>query len=195
MYLVGYNIDTPSDLVVEFMDGEIEDETFYHLLVKGMKKKDATEKRLNQMAEDIAKEFNLTHWVYDEGEGEILTIWYNAGDKPATESWCDDNHGYELAIEDAPKSSYDYVFIYSNVNEIENITLPNWKKRDNVVDRDQAIKYLAVAVNGPHSKKRIDDMNKFAEKHDVPFCIELHHAADQVFKANNPMWDSSSAYC
>jgi len=57
------------------------------------------------------------------------------------------------------------------------------------------MEYLAVALNGSHGKKRTADMNVFAEKHDIPFCIELHQAADQVFKTKNPMWDSSSAWC
>ena len=142
-------------------------------------------------ASDIAKKYNLTHWVYEDGD--VLAIWYNAGDKPSIKPYGYEDNGYEYAIDGAPKSSYDYVFVYCD--DIQNITLPNWKKRDNVVDRDQAIKYLAVALNGSHGKKSIADMNKFAKKHNIPFCIELHQAADSVFKVQNPMWDSSSAWC
>jgi len=197
-YLVGYDIDEPGELLVEFCELEVpeygeEGYDEYRSKMSGEIKCTLDQKPHYEEA----KEAGMTHWTYYYDYGDNLTISYNLGNVPFVEGYSSYDHGWELSRESAPRRSYDYVFVCGQDGEIEDITLPNWDNKDKVTSNEEAMKFMSSKLSESTNLKgdELKEVEAFALKWGVPFCGEVHNNTFENFKIDNPAWNSSSAYC
>lgn len=186
MYLVGYNENNPSELIVEDLDNCEE-------LVQYRNLRDKREDFIEQRAKDLG----MTHWSRED-YGSYILVYYNAGEVPYVEGYSYD-YGYDQTREYAPRRSKDFVFVIDNEDggSVTDLTLPQWERKYNVSSKEEAMQYLASYLSSKTgiTEEMVKEAEEFAAKWEIPFSGELHNLYVKNWTDCHPAWNSSSAYC
>jgi len=200
--LVGYNIDKPEKLLVVECDLKEPDYISHNQNQAGFKNLGEFTDKPEELPEGKklfykeAEAAGMTHWSYAKN-GDHFGVYYNIKNHPEIESYYWGDYGNKRVYEDAPRRSYDYVFVFEKGDRPYNLTLPNWKDKDKVTTSEEAVEFLASLLSESLGVKdgKLEEAEVFALKWKIPFCGKLYNKTCSNWENSNPSWDSSSKYC
>lgn len=127
---------------------------------------------------------------YSYDSGSYQTILYGTDYLFAESKFTYGNEAASFVISEGGGWIYN-----TKTDDAEYVFIPSWKDRDKVKTKQEAIQYISAHMAKSFSKGTLKEVSEFADKHEIPFSMDLMDSFVSDFNKYQPQWNSSSAYC